>query len=173
VKNPEARRFYETEALRGGWSERQLDRQISTLFYERTALSRDKAAMLTKGARARPEDRVSADEEVKDPLVLEFLNLKDEYSESELEEMLLRHLEKFLLELGAILRLSAGSGGCASGTNGIGWICYFSTADCGASWSSTCYVVDHIRDLLWRRTLCGVGIRAAAQSRVRERFAAT
>ncbi len=100
VKNIEARRFYEAEALRGGWSERQLDRQISTLFYERTALSRDKVAMLSKGAKAWPEDRVSADEEVKDPLVLEFLNLKDEYSESELEEMLLLHLEKFLLELG-------------------------------------------------------------------------
>jgi predicted nuclease of restriction endonuclease-like (RecB) superfamily len=100
VKNETARRFYETEALRGGWSVRQLDRQISTLFYERTALSRDKAAMLTKGAKARPQDRVSADEEVKDPLVLEFLNLKDEYSESDLEEMLLLHLEKFLLELG-------------------------------------------------------------------------
>lgn len=100
VKNETARRFYETEALRGGWSVRQLDRQISTLFYERTALSRDKAAMLTKGAKARPQDRVSADEEVKDPLVLEFLNLKDEYSESDLEELLLHHLENFLLELG-------------------------------------------------------------------------
>jgi predicted nuclease of restriction endonuclease-like (RecB) superfamily len=99
-ENDAARRFYETEALRGGWSVRQLDRQIATVFYERTALSRDKTAMLTKGAKPRPEDRVSAEEEVKDPLVLEFLNLKDEYSESELEEALLRHLEKFLLELG-------------------------------------------------------------------------
>ncbi len=79
---------------------RQLDRQIATAFYERTALSRNKTAMLTKGAKPRPEDRVDADEEVKDPLVLEFLNLKDEYSESDLEEALLRHLEKFLLELG-------------------------------------------------------------------------
>jgi predicted nuclease of restriction endonuclease-like (RecB) superfamily len=100
VKEPAARRFYETEALRGGWSVRQLDRQIATVFYERTALSRDKSAMLTKGAKTRPGDRVSAEEEVKDPLVLEFLDLKDEYSESELEEALLRHLEKFLLELG-------------------------------------------------------------------------
>ena len=100
VKNTLARQFYEAEALRGGWSVRQLDRQIATIFYERTALSRDKAAMLTKGAKPRPADRVDADEEVKDPLVLEFLNLKDEYSESELEEALLRHLEKFLLELG-------------------------------------------------------------------------
>ena len=100
VKNDAARCFYETEALRGGWSVRQLDRQIATIFYERTALSRNKTAMLTKGAKARPEDRVEADEEIKDPLVLEFLNLKDEYSESDLEEALLRHLEKFLLELG-------------------------------------------------------------------------
>jgi predicted nuclease of restriction endonuclease-like (RecB) superfamily len=100
VRSPEARAFYETEALRGGWSVRQLDRQISTLFYERTALSKDKAAMLTKGAKPKPEDIVTVEEEIKDPYVLEFLGLKDEYSESELEEALIRHLESFLLELG-------------------------------------------------------------------------
>jgi predicted nuclease of restriction endonuclease-like (RecB) superfamily len=100
VKHAEARRFYETEALRGGWSERQLDRQIATLFYERTALSRDKLAMLKKGAKPQAEDRVDAEGAVKDPLVLEFMNLKDEYSESDLEEALLKHLERFLLELG-------------------------------------------------------------------------
>jgi len=100
VKNKEAREFYETEALRGGWTVRQLDRQISTSFFERTALSHDKVAMLTKGAKARPEDHVSANEQVRDSLMLEFLNLKDEYSESDLEEALLQHLEHFLLELG-------------------------------------------------------------------------
>jgi len=100
VKNESARRFYETEALRGGWSVRQLDRQIQSQFYERTALSRNKAAMLRKGARARSEDVVTPEEEVKDPYVLEFLGLKDEYSESDLEEALIRHLETFLLELG-------------------------------------------------------------------------
>ena len=100
VRDAHARAFYEAETLRGGWSVRQLDRQIGSLFYERTALSRDKAAMLTKGARARPEDRVTAEEEIKDPYVLEFLGLKDEYSESQVEEALIRHLETFLLELG-------------------------------------------------------------------------
>jgi len=100
VKNEHARRFYETEALRGGWSVRQLDRQIESQFYERTALSRNKAAMLANGARARPEDTVAAEEEVKDPYVLEFLGLRDEYSETDLEEALIRHLESFLLELG-------------------------------------------------------------------------
>jgi predicted nuclease of restriction endonuclease-like (RecB) superfamily len=100
VDNPEARRFYEEEALRGGWSVRQLNRQVSTLFYERTAVSRNKAAMLKKGGKPLPEDAVSPEDELKDPLVLEFLGLKDEYSENDLEEALIRHLETFLLELG-------------------------------------------------------------------------
>jgi predicted nuclease of restriction endonuclease-like (RecB) superfamily len=100
VKSEEARRFYEAEALRGGWSVRQLDRQIQSQFYERTALSRNKAAMLRKGACPKPEDAVTPEEEIKDPYVLEFLGLKDEYSESDLEEALIAHLEHFLLELG-------------------------------------------------------------------------
>jgi predicted nuclease of restriction endonuclease-like (RecB) superfamily len=99
-RSPEARIFYETEALRGGWSVRQLDRQINSQFYERTALSRNKAAMLKKGAKALAEDVVAPEEGIKDPLVLEFLGLKDEYSESDLEEALIRRLEDFLLELG-------------------------------------------------------------------------
>ncbi len=100
TKTPEGRAFYEAEALRGGWSVRQLDRQISTQFYERTALSRNKAAMLKKGAKALPEDIVTPEEEIKDPFVLEFLGLKDEYSENDLEEALILQLENFLLELG-------------------------------------------------------------------------
>lgn len=100
VTSDQARRFYEAEALRGGWSVRQLDRQIEAQFYERTALSRNKAAMLAKGAKARPGDVLTPEEEIKDPYVLEFLGLKDEYSEHDLEEALIRHLETFLLELG-------------------------------------------------------------------------
>ena len=101
ARSPEARDFYHTEALRGGWSVRQLDRQINSLFYERTALSRNKAAMLQKGAKPRPGDALTAEEAIRDPLVLEFLNLRDEYSETELESALIRHLETFLLELGS------------------------------------------------------------------------
>ncbi len=100
VKNNHARRFYETEALRDGWSVRQLDRQINSQFYERTALSRNKAAMLRKGARAEPGEVPAAEEEIKDPYVLEFLDLKDEYSETDLEAALIGRLETFLLELG-------------------------------------------------------------------------
>jgi len=100
VRNSHAREFYVREALAGGWSVRQLDRQINSQFYERTALSKNKAAMLLKGEKPIAGDSVSADEEIRNPLVLEFLNLKDEYSESDLEEALIRHLENFLLELG-------------------------------------------------------------------------
>lgn len=100
VKDDHARQFYEAEALRGGWSVRQLDRQINSQFYERTALSKNKAAMLVKGAVPKPEDAVSAADAIKDPYVLEFLDLKDEYSESDLEQALIRRLEDFLLELG-------------------------------------------------------------------------
>ena len=100
VKDDHARQFYEAEALRGGWSVRQLDRQIGSQFYERTALSKNKAAMLVKGAVPKPADAVTVDDAIKDPYVLEFLNLKDEYSESDLEQALIRRLEDFLLELG-------------------------------------------------------------------------
>ena len=100
VKDENARAFYEAEALRGGWSVRQLDRQINSQFYERTALSKNKTAMLKKGGKALPLDVVTPEEEIKDPYVLEFLGLKDEYSETDLEEALIRHLETFLLELG-------------------------------------------------------------------------
>jgi predicted nuclease of restriction endonuclease-like (RecB) superfamily len=100
LKNAEARVFYEKEALRGGWSVRQMDRQINSQFYERTALSRNKAAMLKKGASPLPEDILTPEEEIKDPFVLEFLGLKDEYSENDLEEALIKQLENFLLELG-------------------------------------------------------------------------
>jgi predicted nuclease of restriction endonuclease-like (RecB) superfamily len=101
VKNDHARRFYEGEALRGGWTVRQLERQIDTQFYERAAMSKNKVAMLRKGEVARPGDAILPEERIRDPMVLEFLELKDEYSESELEEALIRDLEMFLLELGS------------------------------------------------------------------------
>ena len=100
VKTPEARTFYETEALRSGWSVRQIDRQIGSQFYERIALSQNKAAMLEKAENPEPGDTVKPEEAIKDPFVLEFLDLKDEYSESDLEDALIQRLAEFLLELG-------------------------------------------------------------------------
>jgi predicted nuclease of restriction endonuclease-like (RecB) superfamily len=100
VENSNARAFYEAEALRGGWSVRQLNRQIGSQFYERTALSKRKAVMLAKGQVALPADAVTPEEEIRDPYLLEFLGLKAEYSESDLEEAIILHMEAFLLELG-------------------------------------------------------------------------
>jgi predicted nuclease of restriction endonuclease-like (RecB) superfamily len=100
VKDDFAGWFYEAEAIQGGWSVRQLDRQIGTQFYERTALSRNKEAMILKGRQPRPEDAVTLEEAMRDPYLLEFLNLKDEYSETDLEEAILQHLQEFLLEMG-------------------------------------------------------------------------
>lgn len=100
VKNSDARAFYEAESLRSGWSVRQLDRQIGSQFYERIALSRNKAAMLEKAEIAESDDTITPEEAIKDPFVLEFLGLKDEYSETDLEAALIQHLTDFLLELG-------------------------------------------------------------------------
>jgi predicted nuclease of restriction endonuclease-like (RecB) superfamily len=100
VEDDFARWFYEEEAIRGAWSVRQLARQIGTQFFERTAHSRNKEAMLLKGRQAKPEDAVTLEETIRDPYLLEFLNLKDEYSETELEDAIIRHLQTFLLEMG-------------------------------------------------------------------------
>lgn len=100
TRSAEERAFYEAEALRGGWTVRQLDRQISSQFYTRALLSRNKRAMLEKGSVPQPSDLVTPDEAIKDPYVLEFLNLKDEYCETDLEDALIHRLEDFLLELG-------------------------------------------------------------------------
>jgi predicted nuclease of restriction endonuclease-like (RecB) superfamily len=92
VADAKAREYYEREALLGGWSVRQLDRQIASLAYQRTRGARSRAAK---------DEILPADAHVRDPFVLEFLNLKDEYSETELESALIRSIEEFLLELGS------------------------------------------------------------------------
>ncbi len=98
LDEPFKREFYEAECIRGNWSVRQLDRQIQSMLYERTALSKRKMAVIAK-AHEKPVT-LKPEDEIKDPYILEFLGLKDEYSESQLEEALIQHLEHFLLELG-------------------------------------------------------------------------
>ena len=98
IDDPRKRDFYEKEAQKGGWSVRQLDRQINAMLYERLALSRQKEKSSLKAdqhaASATPE------QEIKDPYLLEFLGLPDLPSEKDLENALIRHLAEFLLELG-------------------------------------------------------------------------
>lgn len=99
LQDPEARAFYEAEALRGGWSVRQLDRQIATQFYEQSKRASEKGARHPT-ASAQPGDAPTLQEETRDPYILEFLDLKDEYAESDLEDALVHRIEDFLLELG-------------------------------------------------------------------------
>jgi predicted nuclease of restriction endonuclease-like (RecB) superfamily len=100
VNTPEARAFYETEAVRAHWSTRELERQIHSSLYERYALSRDKEGVLrlaSQGAEATiPEDIL------RDPFILEFTGLKhtDNFDEKTLEDAILDRLQDFLLELG-------------------------------------------------------------------------
>lgn len=100
VESEAARSFYEAEALRCGWTVRQLDRQVASQFYERMTLSRNKAAMMQESKAEKPGDTITPEQALKDPFVLEFLDLRDEYSESDLEDSLIQRLADFLLELG-------------------------------------------------------------------------
>ena len=100
VENEAARDWYMEECIRSGWSSRQLERQISTLYYDRLLASREKAPVVAE-ANALMEP-LAAENFIKDPYVLEFLDLKNYPSlrETELEQALIDKLQEFLLELG-------------------------------------------------------------------------
>ncbi len=94
--------------------------------------------MLEKGGRKQPSGAVTPEEELKDPLILEFLGLKDEYSESDLEEALILRLGHFLLELGgAFAFIGRQRAGFASATRGTGSTSSSSIERFDASSSST------------------------------------
>lgn len=100
VENEDARRWYMEESIRSGWSSRQLERQISTLYYDRLLASREKLPVETE-AKVLMEP-LAAENFIKDPYVLDFLDLKDypALRESDLEQALIDKLQEFLLELG-------------------------------------------------------------------------
>ena len=100
VDDEQARQWYMNEAADGAWSTRQLDRQISTLYYERLLASKEKDSVISE-AKEKMGQMVPK-QFIRDPFVLEFLNLKDYPSlhEDVLEQALIDHLQQFLLELG-------------------------------------------------------------------------
>lgn len=100
VDKPEARSFYEIEAIQNHWSARELERQINSLLYERLALSRDKKGLLRLAQKG--QEIAGPLDVFKDPLVLEFLKIPAaaKLVESDLEAALLSQLQAFLLELG-------------------------------------------------------------------------
>ena len=100
VKDKDAREFYLQEAIKSGWSSRQLDRQINSFYYQRILASKDKTSVADEINILEPKPEY--EKIVKDPYVLEFLDLpaNEHFYESELEQALIDHLQKFLLELG-------------------------------------------------------------------------
>ena len=100
VENPLARSFYEQESINNNWSFRELKRQINSQLFERLALSKDTLAVMKLAKRGHVIE--TPDDAIKDPYVLEFLNLKEEtiYTESRLEQAIMNNLQKFLLEMG-------------------------------------------------------------------------
>lgn len=100
VEEPLSRSFYEQEAIQNNWSVRELKRQINSMLFERLVLSKDVKAIMKMAEKGQiieqPEDAI------KDPYILEFLNLKEEpsYTESQLEQAIIDKLQYFILELG-------------------------------------------------------------------------
>lgn len=100
VDKPEARAFYEIEALKNHWSTRELERQINSLLFDRLALSKDKKGLMRLATKGQEIQQTS--DVFKDPMVMEFLGLPESSKlvETKLEQALIDHLQTFLLELG-------------------------------------------------------------------------
>jgi predicted nuclease of restriction endonuclease-like (RecB) superfamily len=101
IDDPLKRAFYENECLKGNWSKRQLQRQIGSLLFERTGLSKNKKAVVARARRQEPQQTI--EDLIRDPYILEFTGLAErpQYHEADLERALLDDLQAFLLELGA------------------------------------------------------------------------
>jgi predicted nuclease of restriction endonuclease-like (RecB) superfamily len=100
IEHPLKRTFYEIECIKGGWSVRELKRQIGALYFERSGLSKDPEA-LSRLAHDAAETQTPA-HLIRDPFIFDFLGIPADaaLTESVLEEALMRHLQRFLLELG-------------------------------------------------------------------------
>ena len=99
IENSEAKTFYLTQCVTEAWSTRQLDRQISTAYYQRMLISKNKNIL--KSEVNSSTNSLSANEFLKDPFVLEFLDINTEnYLEQDLEKAILGNLQNFILELG-------------------------------------------------------------------------
>jgi predicted nuclease of restriction endonuclease-like (RecB) superfamily len=102
VDNPNARQFYIDECVRANWSTRQLERQINSFFYERLLATQKESRVSVSDEINALEPKNEPDYILKDPYILEFLDLKEnrKYHEDELEQALIDKLQEFLLELG-------------------------------------------------------------------------
>lgn len=100
LEGPLKRAFYEQEAIRGCWTYRELDRQVSSQYYERMGLSKDKKAL--QKLAVKDAQQLAPRDILHNPVTLEFLGLESQevYTETKLESYILNHLQAFLLEMG-------------------------------------------------------------------------
>ena len=100
LKDPLKRAFYEQETIRGCWTVTELDRQVSSQYYERMGLSKDKKAL--QRLTAKTAQQITPREILHNPVTLEFLGMEqqDVYTETKLETAILNNLQRFLLEMG-------------------------------------------------------------------------
>ena len=100
IDNPLKRAFYEQETIRGCWTQKELDRQVSSKYYERMGLSKDKKAL--QRLAEKNAQQLAPRDILHNPVTLEFLGLEsqDVYTETKLESYILNHLQAFLLEMG-------------------------------------------------------------------------
>jgi predicted nuclease of restriction endonuclease-like (RecB) superfamily len=102
LADPLQREFYAEMCRVEGWSTRTLQAKVDSMLFERTALSKKPEKLVRDELRALREDsRVTPDLVFQDPYLLDFLGLRDTFSEKDLESAILREIERFLLELGA------------------------------------------------------------------------
>lgn len=99
IDTPLKRSFYETQAIKNNWGVRQLKRAINSMLFERTGLSADKGNVIDKYSK---ETDLKPEEIFRNPYLLEFLGLEEKpsYTETDLEEAIITHLQNFLLEMG-------------------------------------------------------------------------
>jgi predicted nuclease of restriction endonuclease-like (RecB) superfamily len=102
VEKENTREFYIEEAIAGNWSTRQLERQINSLYYERILMSDKQRRKAVINETEGKKDKMHPSHFIKDPFVLEFLDLKEneQLAETSLESALIEKLQEFLLELG-------------------------------------------------------------------------
>lgn len=100
IKDPLKRAFYEQETIRGCWTVKELDRQISSQYYERMGLSKDKKGL--QRLTDKNVQQLTPRDIIHDPVTLEFLDLQsqDVYTETRLETIILNHLQMVLMEMG-------------------------------------------------------------------------
>ena len=100
IDDPLKRAFYEQETIRGCWTSRELDRQVSSLYYERMGMSKDKKAL--QRLTAKKAEQITPKEIIHNPVTLEFLGLRpyEDNTETKLETAILNNLQRFLLEMG-------------------------------------------------------------------------